>query len=195
MSNQIQCRRGTDAERVGTIFANGEPVWCTDTLELWVGDGVTPGGRSVKGLNAAYVRDFHSTRFNEHINVGTVAEALDVIFNFVNNVANNLYYGDVTSNAPIQDETNFFAGLTSTQWSVDAKDIVYYSNVTYRVLAYPKSYGPLADIQDPNFNYTTIRNSYEDLPREVTYNGTVFYVYFSVEAALSPNGKTIRYII
>ncbi|MDP2136365.1 MAG: hypothetical protein Q8J74_00790 [Candidatus Didemnitutus sp.] len=42
---QIVFRQGSDAERQTVIFANGEAVWTTDTKQVFVGDGVTLGGR------------------------------------------------------------------------------------------------------------------------------------------------------
>jgi hypothetical protein len=195
MSNCIQVRRGTNSERVGVVFANGELVWCTDVLQLWVGDGVTPGGRPVSASEMPYVRSAFSNRFNEQVDVRTVSEALDVIFRFTNNVATNVYFGDVLTNDPILDPPGFFAGLTTMQWQGGPKDVIYTSNVTYRTFAYPKSYGPIVDVQDPNFSYASILASYEVLPREVTYDGVDFYVYFTADPCLSLSGKTIRYII
>ncbi len=43
----IKIKRGTDLERQGVIFPLGEPVYCTDTKKLYIGDGVTPGGVAV----------------------------------------------------------------------------------------------------------------------------------------------------
>ena len=48
----FQLRRGLDAERTaggGIVFAEGELVYITDTEEVYVGDGVTPGGIKVTG--------------------------------------------------------------------------------------------------------------------------------------------------
>lgn len=41
---KLQLRRGTEAERSGVTFAEGELVYVTDTDELWIGDGSTAGG-------------------------------------------------------------------------------------------------------------------------------------------------------
>jgi len=43
----LQFRRGTDSERQQIEFAAGEPVYVTDTGELFIGDGETEGGRPV----------------------------------------------------------------------------------------------------------------------------------------------------
>jgi hypothetical protein len=43
----LQFRRGTDAERQQFEFAEGEPVYVTDTGELYIGDGETQGGQPI----------------------------------------------------------------------------------------------------------------------------------------------------
>jgi hypothetical protein len=40
----LRLRRGTDAQRLSITFQEGELVYTTDTKELYVGDGTTPGG-------------------------------------------------------------------------------------------------------------------------------------------------------
>ena len=44
MSEKIQVRRGTDAERLTVTLDQGEPCWVTDKKRLYLGDGVTVGG-------------------------------------------------------------------------------------------------------------------------------------------------------
>lgn len=41
---KILVRRGTDLERIQTVFESGEPVFTTDTKQLYIGDGSTLGG-------------------------------------------------------------------------------------------------------------------------------------------------------
>jgi len=53
MAYQIQLRRMTDAARQLITPANGEPVWTTDTKEMYMGDGVTVGGNRDSDLAAA----------------------------------------------------------------------------------------------------------------------------------------------
>lgn len=43
----LRIRRGTDAQRAGTVFDLGEPVWTTNIEQLWIGDGITAGGKSI----------------------------------------------------------------------------------------------------------------------------------------------------
>jgi hypothetical protein len=45
----LQLRRGSNTARSSTVFAAGEPVWTTDTTQLYVGDGITAGGILVAG--------------------------------------------------------------------------------------------------------------------------------------------------
>lgn len=47
MSIQVQLRRGTDAQNSAFTGAAGELVYATDTKELFIHDGVTPGGTNV----------------------------------------------------------------------------------------------------------------------------------------------------
>ena len=44
MSEKIQVRRGTNAERLTVTLDQGEPAWTTDTKRIYFGDGVTVGG-------------------------------------------------------------------------------------------------------------------------------------------------------
>lgn len=47
----LQIRRGTDAERLQQIFAIAELVFTVDTQKLYVGDGTTPGGVGLSGID------------------------------------------------------------------------------------------------------------------------------------------------
>jgi hypothetical protein len=57
---QIILRKGTDAERLTTLFADGEPVWTTDTKKVFVGDGVTVGGVPVGGGSGGLMGSYDS---------------------------------------------------------------------------------------------------------------------------------------
>ena len=46
----LRLRRGLDVERQSVIFAEGEPIYTTDTKKIHIGDGSTPGGLLVSGL-------------------------------------------------------------------------------------------------------------------------------------------------
>lgn len=47
----LQVRRGTNAQRTAVTPVAGEPVFTTDTKQLYVGDGTTVGGVSVGGVS------------------------------------------------------------------------------------------------------------------------------------------------
>lgn len=57
MSQKIQFRRGSTAEREAVTLDSGEPGWDTDTKQLYVGDGVTAGGIPVVGTSAIALDD------------------------------------------------------------------------------------------------------------------------------------------
>lgn len=44
MSQKIQVRRGTDSSRTAITPDQGEPIWTTDTNQLYIGNGTTAGG-------------------------------------------------------------------------------------------------------------------------------------------------------
>lgn len=48
----LRIRRGTDAQRQGITFDLGEPVFTTDTQKLYIGDGVTAGGKNILATSA-----------------------------------------------------------------------------------------------------------------------------------------------
>ena len=43
----LRIRRGTEAQRTGVVFDSGELVVTTDEFKLFVGDGITQGGRNI----------------------------------------------------------------------------------------------------------------------------------------------------
>ena len=47
----LRLRRGLDIERSAITFAEGEPLYTTDTKQLYIGDGITPGGVQIGGMN------------------------------------------------------------------------------------------------------------------------------------------------
>jgi len=49
----LQFRRGSLAELQTITPLVGEPIWTTDTNALYVGDGITPGGRNVGGYTGS----------------------------------------------------------------------------------------------------------------------------------------------
>lgn len=50
MATKIKFKRGTTSQISAITPESGEPVWDTDLLQLFIGDGVTPGGRNVGSL-------------------------------------------------------------------------------------------------------------------------------------------------
>jgi hypothetical protein len=62
MSQKIQIRRGVEAQRALVTPDAGEPLFTTDTRQLFIGDGATPGGLFVGGVTAVgYVQKYRGT--------------------------------------------------------------------------------------------------------------------------------------
>jgi hypothetical protein len=197
VSNQITIRKGTEEARLKTVFSNGEPVLCTDSLMVYMGDGVTKGGRPIRAVDIPYLRSAFSFRFNEQIEVTSVFEALDKIYTFMNNLSNNVYYGDL----PLGRLPTTESGIAQMMATMDMvqtgpqghKDLAYLSNYSYRTIIYPKYFGVLATVQDPALNYLDISRTYNPSPYQFEYQGTQFYCYITNETLFNESPKTIRY--
>ncbi len=62
MSQKIQIRRGVEAQRALVTPDAGEPLFTTDTKELFIGDGATPGGLFVGAVTAVgFVQKYRGT--------------------------------------------------------------------------------------------------------------------------------------
>ena len=57
----LRIRRGTEQERIGRTFDQGEIIWTTNGEKLYVGDGVTPGGKNVAAQLAGTNLAFNAT--------------------------------------------------------------------------------------------------------------------------------------
>ena len=57
----LRIRRGTNSERLTKTFDQGELAWTTDTEKLYVGDGVTLGGKNIIQSSAGTGFTFNST--------------------------------------------------------------------------------------------------------------------------------------
>ena len=61
----LQIRRGSDLDRQGTLLAEGEPAYTTDTKLMWIGDGSTLGGIGIAAAihthTTAAITDFQIT--------------------------------------------------------------------------------------------------------------------------------------
>lgn len=73
----LQIRRGTDAERLTVVFAEGEPVFTTDTQKLYVGDGATLGGILVTSTSTSNI--FDNLTVNYTATIATLVFAADGI--------------------------------------------------------------------------------------------------------------------
>ena len=65
--SKLQLKRGLEANRTNITPAIGEPIYTTDTKQLYIGDGVTPGGSPV---SASFTK--------ESIGLGNVDNTSDI---------------------------------------------------------------------------------------------------------------------
>jgi hypothetical protein len=64
----IQVRRGSVAKRQAYVLADGEPGWDGDAL--YIGDGVTPGGRPAAGSGGGLTQSVADARYIKLSQIG-----------------------------------------------------------------------------------------------------------------------------
>jgi Major tropism determinant N-terminal domain/Bacterial shufflon protein, N-terminal constant region len=96
---KILFRRGTDAQRLTVAFEVGEPAYSYDTNRLFVGDGSTPGGRSLGMKNLGNVASLTGTYLQSGLSQ-TAYEAIS---------ANGAQIGDII----FDRKTTYLWALTS----------------------------------------------------------------------------------
>jgi hypothetical protein len=149
MSNLIQFRRGTDAQRQAVTLAAGEPAFTTDLLQLWVGDGATPGGIAI-GITAAQLAalgwsrpylalaaagttniqcasPWLNGRFPLSIGAGSGAFVANITLSPTNALAGALVRIPIDFAASVNGTVNFYDGTTAgtlmqTITNIDATD-------------------------------------------------------------------------
>lgn len=84
---QLVVRQGSDSERKNIVFKSGEPAFTEDTNRLFIGDGVTNGGKLVGNL-------FKGSSVN--ILSLAPAEKGDLVYNEQTNTVSVLNSGDGT---------------------------------------------------------------------------------------------------
>lgn len=72
---KIKIRRGTDAQRKTVVFEEGELVFTTDHKRIFIGDGVTYGGKLGSNINHIVATDTVPPP------VPTTAQRGDIVFN------------------------------------------------------------------------------------------------------------------
>ena len=115
----FQLRRGTDAERNangGIVFLEGELIYVTDTEEIFVGDGVTPGGIRVTGSSlggspAALTQNLNMNGYNI-TGTGNI-DIIGTVTADLNGVLVGRVIGDVTGSVFADDSSLMIDGISS----------------------------------------------------------------------------------
>ena len=83
----LRIRRGTNSQRTGITFDLGEIVYTTDTQKLYIGDGVTAGGKNLLETSAGNGFTFNPTTQqidfaigNLNLNTAQVSESSNLYF-------------------------------------------------------------------------------------------------------------------
>ena len=83
----LRIRRGTNSQRTGITFDLGEIVYTTDTQKLYIGDGVTAGGKNILETSAGNGFTFNPTTQqidfaigNLNLNTAQVSESSNLYF-------------------------------------------------------------------------------------------------------------------
>ncbi len=78
-------RDGLEANRLSITPLNGEPIYTIDTHQLYVGDGITPGGLSIKAEPTNFSYEFNINNLllddteNQNIEITTWQNVVNVI--------------------------------------------------------------------------------------------------------------------
>ena len=86
----LRIRRGTNAQRTGITFDLGEIVYTTDTQKLYIGDGVTAGGKNLLETSAGNGFTFNQATQQIDFAIGN----LNLNTSQVTEDASRLYYTD-----------------------------------------------------------------------------------------------------
>ena len=113
----LQLRRGLDADRAATTFAEGEPIWTTDTNVLYVGDGVTPGGIEIAGGGAGVTEIVAGTNITISTSTGVVT------INSTGGASTSTFYNlTVTNRISFNTATTYIQPFTDgTIYTLDIK--------------------------------------------------------------------------
>lgn len=86
----LRIRRGTNAQRTGITFDLGEIVYTTDTQKLYIGDGVTAGGKNLLETSSGNGFTFNQATQQIDFSIGN----LNLNTSQVTEDASRLYYTD-----------------------------------------------------------------------------------------------------
>ena len=75
----LRIRRGTDAQRTGVTFDQGELVYTTDGQQLWVGDGITQGGANILSNSAGTGLIWNASTNKFDFNTGNLGLTTSVV--------------------------------------------------------------------------------------------------------------------
>jgi trimeric autotransporter adhesin len=111
----LRLRRGTDAERQGTTPLDGELIYTTDTKALYIGDGVTAGGKLISSGS-------------------TIIEDIVLNSNDITGTGNIDITGDITATGNIHATGNITAEGNITLGDADTDNVSFGADVNSNIV-------------------------------------------------------------
>jgi hypothetical protein len=171
----LRIRRGTTAQRTGITFDLGEIVYTTDTQKLYIGDGVTAGGKNLLETSAGNGFTFNQATQQIDFSIGN----LNLNTAQVTEDASRLYYTDERAQdavaAALVAGNAYNTGITFT-----------YNDALNRITAV--STGGLTNISadtNPSLGGNLSTGSYN-----ITGNGSISASSFSASSSISVTAVT-----
>lgn len=118
----LRIRKGTEAQRLGIVFDLGEIVWTTDGEKLYVGDGVTFGGKSIAAQLAGTGLRFDAA-------TGTLESSATFDTDAVSEGNNNLYFTNQRAQEGVWVALQAGANLGNVEFTYDDVNQALYGNV------------------------------------------------------------------
>jgi len=125
----FKIRRGTDAERLTIVPAQGELIYTTDTKKLYVGDGITNGGNPVDNMTGVATTTYVDGKIDGLVDgavntLNTLKELADALGsdpNFASNLATSLSGKISNTNTGLLNPGNMYFTQTNDTVGMGSK--------------------------------------------------------------------------
>jgi hypothetical protein len=142
----LQIRRGSEADRITFIPAQGELLYSTDDKKLYVGDGITPGGNAVGGGDLVTETTAAQFVHNQHTNISFTYNS--VSGRIIGSVPGLFVAGDDSTVRTVNlGETIKFSGTGGSSVTSDAEGNITIDSLTYNIEAIPTGGGAKVRLQ------------------------------------------------
>ena len=142
----LQIRRGSEADRITFIPAQGELLYSTDDKKLYIGDGITPGGNAVGGGDLVTETTAAQFVHNQHTNISFTYNS--VSGRIIGSVPGLFVAGDDSTVRTVNlGETIKFSGTGGSSVTSDVEGNITIDSLTYNIEAIPTGGGAKVRLQ------------------------------------------------